>query len=468
MKLIYLFILSPSFPVDNFCTIMRGMDTRWPKVLDIIKNRVSTANYRAWYAPASCQTLKDGNLLILVPSSFIKENLSIKFRAILDAAIGEVYGKNISLDFKVDSSMASKNAVEEEETIFTAPATPAPAAFGLNPKYTLKNFVVGLSNNLAYAAAQAVVQNPGTSYNPLFVYGGTGVGKTHLMQGIGNALLEKNTALKIVYCSSEKFMNDFIQSIQTKRTGDFRAKYRNCDLLLIDDIQFISGRDSTQEEFFHTFNELQTKNAQVVLTSDRPPNDIQKLEPRLQSRFQGGLMVDIQLPDFDTRVAILKAKCLERGEDIPEEILTLIAENMPTNARELEGKFIQTIQSAKLLGQTLTEEVVRNFLGKTAPVQNPNQKPDHKKVLMEVNQYFNIKMADITGPRRKKELVLPRHLAMYLMYEECKLPYEKIGELLGGRDHTTIMHGVEKIQEVVNRDREVQRILIEIKQSLIG
>ncbi|MBI4037104.1 chromosomal replication initiator protein DnaA, partial [Candidatus Daviesbacteria bacterium] len=330
-------------------------------------------------------------------------------------------------------------------------------------KYTLENFMVGLSNNLAYAAAQAVVQNPGVSYNPLFIYGGTGVGKTHLMIGIGNILLKKSPYLKIIYCSSERFTNDFIESIQTKRTNEFRTRYRSCDLLLIDDIQFISGRDSTQEEFFHTFNELQAKNTQIILTADRPPNEIQKLEGRLASRFQGGLMVDIQQPDFDTRVAILKAKCQERGEIVPERVLTLIAESMPTNARELEGKLIQILQTIKLSGQAITEEMVKNFLGQ--PLVSP-QKIDHKKVLGHINQYFNLKMADITGPNRKKELVLPRQLAMYILYKECQLPYERIGEMLGGRDHTTIMHGVEKINEAASRDREIQRLLIEIKQVL--
>ncbi|MDO8498599.1 MAG: chromosomal replication initiator protein DnaA, partial [bacterium] len=360
-----------------------------------------------------------------------------------------------------------KETVKEEEFDLATSFTPAPSHIGLNPRYTLQSFMVGLSNNLAYAAAQAVIQNPGLSYNPLFVYGGTGVGKTHLMHAIGNELLSKNPRLKIIYCSSERFMNDLIQSIQTKRTGDFRARYRACDLLLIDDIQFISGRDSTQEEFFHTFNELQTKNSQIVLTSDRPPNEIQKLEGRLASRFQGGLMVDIQLPDFDTRVAILKAKCSERGDSVSESILTIIAENMPTNARELEGKLVQIVQGAKLTGQILTEDSVKKVLGQ--PTQpTGGQKPDYKKVISAVIQYFSIKMSEITGPRRKKGLVLPRQLAMYLLYEECKLPYEKIGDLLGGRDHTTIMHGVEKMREAVTRDREIQRMLIEIKQSLVG
>lgn len=438
-------------------------NTQWSKVLDLIKEQVTAANFKTWFSRTSGEITSDGGLLISAPSAFVKETLSKKYSAILDPIITQVYGNLKNIDFKVDTSQESSFTPEETELDFTPP-TPSTANIGLNPKHTLDNFVVGLSNNLAYAAAQAVIQNPGISYNPLFIYGGTGVGKTHLMHGIGNALLSRNPHMKVVYGSSEKFTNDLIQSIQTKKTGDFRAKYRNCDLLLIDDIQFISGRDSTQEEFFHTFNELHTKNCQIILTSDRPPQEMQKLESRLISRFQGGLMVDIQVPDIDTRVAILRAKSKERGENIPETCLTLIAESTTSNARELEGKLIQIIQTAKLTGEAPTEDFVRKLLGKPQPVNG--QRTDYKKVLSEINQYFNTRMADITGPRRNKELVLPRQFAMYLLYEECKLPYERIGDLLGGRDHTTIMHGVEKINEAVGRDREIQRILIELKQAL--
>ncbi|MFH0936703.1 MAG: chromosomal replication initiator protein DnaA [Candidatus Daviesbacteria bacterium] len=440
------------------------MDKQWSKVLEIIKTQVNPANFRTWFAQTGCEN-KNGELVILVPSAFIKDQLQTKLYFTLSPVIESVFGPDQKFIFKVDSSKSSQ-PLPEEESFELTPSVPSHSnSLGLNPKFTLENFVVGLSNNLAFAAAQAVVANPGISYNPLFIYGGTGVGKTHLMLGIGNILAAKNPNLKIIYCSSEKFMNDFIQSIQTKRTGEFRGKYRDCDLLLIDDIQFISGRDSTQEEFFHTFNELQTKNIQIVLTSDRPPNEIQKLESRLASRFQGGLMVDIQAPDFDTRVAILKAKCRERGEVVDEKCLTLIAENMSTNARELEGKLIQIIQTIKLSGQQISEDSVRNLLGKP---QINGLKIDYKRVILSINQYFNIKMTDITGPRRKKELVLPRQLAMYLLYQECNLPYERIGEILGGRDHTTVMYGVEKIRESITRDREIQRILVEIKQSLGG
>ncbi|MCL4366757.1 chromosomal replication initiator protein DnaA [Patescibacteria group bacterium] len=440
------------------------MEKQWAKVLTLIKEQVSAANYRTWFAQSLLQEQTAKKLLISVPSAFIKQQLSSKYQELLQSSISQVFGQNINFEITIDSSQENINPPDsliELDLLNNLPVNTH--EHGLNTKHTMKNFVVGLSNNLAYAAAQAVIQNPGLSYNPLFIYGGTGVGKTHLMHGIGNALLQKNPRIKIVYCSSEKFTNDFIQSIQNKRTGEFRGKYRMCDLLLVDDIQFISGRDSTQEEFFHTFNELHTNGSQIILTSDRPPQEMQKLESRLLSRFQGGLMVDIQQPDFDTRVAILRAKGEERGEIVPEEILTLIAEVFPTNARELEGKLLQVIQTAKLSGEELTIDFARKILGKPGISE---QKIDYKKVISEINQYFNIKMAEIVGPRRKKELVLPRQLAMYLLYEECKLPYERIGDILGGRDHTTVLHGVEKIRESVNRDREIQRMLIEIKQSL--
>lgn len=474
-------IFPPSCYVDNFCTnldihykftcLWQGlvinkliMDSQWKKVLDHIKSELGPAHYRTWFAKSKIIAQEEGKLVIGVPSAFIKDQINAKYLTTLKTGIKDNFPEELEVELKVDGGLVNTKIEEPEMGLELYTPTIRSEAIGVNPKYNMENFVVGLSNNLAYAAAQAVIQNPGISYNPLFIYGGTGVGKTHLMHAIGNALLVRDPSTKIIYCSSEKFMNDFIESIQNKRTNDFRHKYRSCNLLLIDDIQFISGRDSTQEEFFHTFNELQGKNAQIILTSDRPPNEIQKVESRLVSRFQGGLTVDIQIPDFDTRVAILRAKSEERKDNVPEECLTAIASEMTTNARELEGKFIQIIQSLKLTNKEVNLENVQAILGK--PVISSGDKLEYKKVLLEINQYFNIKMADITGPRRKKELVLPRQIAMYLLYEECKLPYERIGEVLGGRDHTTILHGVEKMREAVNRDREIQRMLIEVKQQL--
>lgn len=441
------------------------MDTTklWSKVLEIIKDQVSAPNFRVWFSHTKIDTVSNGKLVIKVPSTFVKDELTKKYAHLIEQVLEQILGEAPQVDFKVSPSLVGEAPKEDRFELEFNKKAQLPAFFGLSTKFTMNNFVVGLSNNLAYAAAQAVIANPGISYNPLFIYGGTGVGKTHLMQAIGNSLFKNNPAMKIIYCSSEKFMNDFVASIQSKRTGDFKAKYRNCDLLLIDDIQFMSGRDSTQEEFFHTFNELQVKNSQIVLTSDRAPNDIQKLEPRLQSRFQGGLMVDIQLPDFDTRVAILKAKSYERGDSLPQDILTIIAENMPTNARELEGKLIQIVQSCKLTNQSLTIETIKAYF--STPIVK-SIKLDQKTVILAINQYFKTKTSDLTGPRRNKQLVFPRQIAMYLLYEECGIAYERIGDILGGRDHTTILHGVGKIRQAIQRDREIQRIVIEVKQTL--
>lgn len=453
---------------------MRHMDPQstWQKIQNHLKEELTPHNFKTWFGKTEARQIENGEIILAVPSSFVKNQQLLRYGPLLNKTIQSVIGNTLTISYTIDPSLDTKKSnpsheAEEEDDLFTitSPNTPKTNT-SLNKKYTIQNFVVGPTNNLAFAAAQAIIQNPGQSYNPFFMYGPSGVGKTHLMHAIGNAILEKKPFAKLVFVSSERFLNDFVESIQRKSTASFRQKYRDCDCLLVDDIQFIAGKDSFQEEFFHTFNELHGKNAQIVLTSDRPPNELQKLEDRLRSRFQGGLMVDLQLPDFETRVAILKAKLIERGQTLPEECLTLIAETIQSNTRELEGKLIQILETSRLSGQEPDLEFVSKHLG--APQMNQNQKTDPKKLLSTVNDYFNLKMADITGPRRQKELVLPRQIAMYLMQTECNLPLEKIGQLLGGRDHTTIMHGVEKIKSAIQRDREVQRLIVEIKQNLAG
>ena len=446
-------------------------NTSWLKILESIKEQISGTNFKTWFLQANLESIDETSIIIKVPSAFVKSQLINRYEALIKDSVNKVLGKDLKIDYLIDPSLLNKKSQEtdssgDQEDIFNnySPINQAPKLI-LNPKYSLENFVVGLTNNLAYAAAQAVVQNPGISYNPLFIYGPSGVGKTHLMQAIGNAFSAKNPRGKITYASSEKFMNDLVDSIQNKRTYEFRQRYRASDLLLIDDIQFIAGKDSTQQEFFHTFNELHSRNSQIVLTSDRPPHEMAKLESRLVSRFQGGLMVDIQLPDFDTRIAILKAKLQEKNEHLPEDLISLIAESVESNTRELEGKLIQILQNIKMTGQQPTPEFIQRFLEKPQ-FTNSNPILDHKKVLNGINQYFNVKTVDIIGPRRQKELVLPRQIAMFLMYEECKMPMEKIGDILGGRDHTTVLHGIEKIKAANQRDREIQRIIIELKQQL--
>ncbi len=436
----------------------------WNKILAIIKTSVDSRNFRTWFGATKAEEITDEKIIILVSSAFVKEQLLKRYENLLSDAVLQSLGKKLNLEFRVDSSLENKKTQPLDEAFeFQAPAFQASNPL-LNQKYTLKSFVVGLTNNLAFAAAQAVVENPGVSYNPLFIYGPSGVGKTHLMQAIGNALFVKNQGLKIIYAPSEKFTNDMVYAIQTNTNAAFRQKYRSCQLLLIDDVQFISGKDSTQEEFFHTFNELQAKNTQIVLTSDRPPTEIERIESRLRTRFQGGLMVDIQTPDFGTRMAILKAKLSEKRENLPEEILRAIAETSTESTRELEGKLTQILQAAKLIGEPVNLENMQRFLGKPLKTQTTNY--DFKKVLGTINNFFNIKMTDLTGPRRQKELVLPRQIAMYILYEELNLPMEKIGDILGGRDHTTVLHGIEKIRSGISSNKDTASLINQVKNSL--
>ena len=433
----------------------------WHKFLETVKPSLSSANFRTFFSKTLLESVKEDKIVLTTSSAFIKETLNQRHLPLIEAAFEKLLGKKVVISFTIKETTVENQ--DQEETDFFKPIQ-SPTTI-LNPKYTLENFVVGPSNNVAYAAAQAVVQNPGISYNPLFLYGGTGVGKTHLMLGLGNALLSKNGRLKIIYCSSEKFMNDYVTAIQEHKMGDLRKRYRMADILLIDDIQFFSGREGTQEEFFHTFNELQSKNSQMVLTSDRPPQEIAKLEDRLKSRFAGGLMVDIQPPDFDTRVAILQAKCIEHGSVLPEDSLKLIASSLDSNIRELEGKLIQVLQTLKTQNLSTDPENVAKFLGQ-AP-----KKPittDHKQVLSTICSFFDISLKDLTGPKRQKELVLPRHIAMYILSEELRLTVEKIGQVLGGRDHTTVMHGRDKMKQLINKDREVQRLLIGVRQRIMS
>ncbi len=435
----------------------------WHKILEKIKLEVDSNNFRTWFGSTSLDSADEQKIVISVPSAFLQEQIKARYLKLIGDSAKQVVGMEVNIEFKVDPSKLTKQRTDiiEEDLFQYEPTTPPPPI--LNPKFTLKNFVVGLSNNVAFAAAQAVAENPGTAYNPLFIYGGTGVGKTHLMLAIGNAVLAKNSQTKVIYCSSEQFMNDYVGALQNHRMGDLRSKYRLAQLLLIDDIQFFSGREATQEEFFHTFNELQGKNSQMVFTSDRPPHEIAKLEDRLRSRFAGGLMIDIQPPDFDTKVAILKAKAIGWGSELSDESSKLIASSIDLSIRELEGKLLQILQTLKLRNLSPTPENISSYLNQT-PTKRPSL--NHTQVLLIICNYFNLTNKELIGPKRQKELVLPRHITMYILSEELGLTVEKVGQILGGRDHTTVMHGRDKVRQLIGNDREIQRIYMEIKGKL--
>lgn len=432
----------------------------WHKFLTEIKPNISAANFRTFFSSSSLESINENKIVLATLSAFTYNTLNQRHKPLIEAAFEKLLGKPVEVEFIVRKGETVLKDGVEEDNIFQVTQTQTSY---LNPKFTLENFVVGPSNNVAFAAAQAVVQNPGTSYNPLLIYGGTGVGKTHLMLGIGNAVLKKKPGTKIIYCSSEKFLNDYISAIQNHKMIDHRNRYRSAQILLVDDVQFFSGREGVQEEFFHTFNELHSKNSQIILTSDRPPQEIAKLEDRLRSRFAGGLMVDIQIPDLDTRVAILRAKSTEWGNALPEDSLRLIASSTESSIRELEGKLMQILQTLKAQNLEASPENIATHLGKS-----PKKllTLTHVQVISTICSYFNVTTKELTGPKRQKELVLPRHFAMYILSEELGMTVEKIGQVLGGRDHTTVMHARDKIKDLVSKNREVQRMFIEVKQSL--
>lgn len=426
----------------------------WHKALENIKHEVSTATLRTFFIKTTLKEVVEDKVTLSTPSAFIQQTLIQNHLSLLEAVFEKLLGKAVSVEILVKEVILDT----PEEDFFQPLQTQTSQ---LNPKFTLENFVVGPTNNVAFAAAQAVAQNPGSSYNPLFIYGGTGVGKTHLMLAIGNAILSQKPQAKIIYSPSEKFTNDYVEAIQTHKMGSLRAKYRSPDALLIDDIQFFSGREGTQEEFFHTFNELIGKNSQIVLTSDRSPHEIAKIEDRLKSRFAGGLMLDIQPPDFDTRLAILRAKCLEQKVILEEDALKILASSFDTNIRELEGKLVGILQLLAAQNLPPTTENINAHL--KLPVKQIITDP--KLILSTVCNYFSLDLKDLTGSKRQKELVLPRHISMFIL-SELNMTVEKIGQILGKRDHTTVMHGRDKIKKLINTDKEIQRMLTEIKSRL--
>lgn len=345
--------------------------------------------------------------------------------------------------------------------------TPVPSFSRLNTDYTFENFAVSSSNQMAYAAATAVAKTPGTSYNPLFLYGGVGVGKTHLMQAIGHVILKNKPSSKIMYCTSEEFTNEIIEAIGNKTTVGFKKKYRQLNVLIIDDIQFIAGKNAVQEEFFHTFNAIQQAKGQIVLTSDKPPEEINKLEERLRSRFEGGLTIDIGQPDFELRTAILLIKAKQRGVDLPIDLAKLLSANIE-NPRKLEGVFIRIISEAQTRGVVFNEDLVKTVLGKTVkeiPKQN-NIKPE--EVINIVASFYNLRLSQLKGNKRDRLYAKPRQILYYILRSELNIPLMEIGNILGGRDHTTIIHGVRKITQQVVDDQRLREDILGIKNKIYG
>jgi chromosomal replication initiator protein len=434
----------------------------WSEVLQEVRNRVSGQKFQTWFDPIQVVKLDDQKLILEVPNPFFGDWFEEHNLPILQEILREQLGVVPEVRFVVSSRYyeqeqapeplaRSNNGMDRPLPRSTAPRW----LHNLNPRFAFDSFVVGKNNEFAHAAAQAIAKEPGDIYNPLFIYGGTGLGKTHLMQAIGHAVLKRNADIRIYYAPSERFMNEMIQAITAGRTLDFRQKYRSLDFLLLDDIQFLSGRDATQEEFFHTFNTLRDARKQIVITSDRPPREISKVEERLISRFNSGLVTDIQPPDLETRVAILRAKAQREQISIHEDVLFLIAERIQKNVRELEGSLVRISALSRLLHAPITRDLALEVL--KVYVNPAAAKIDVTDIQREVAKEFDIPVESLRGRRRTNQIAFARQVAMYLSKNLTTMTLVEIGKSFGNRDHSTVLYGIEKISNAIRTDCQLEK-----------
>ncbi len=438
----------------------------WNAALGELELSLSKANFTTWFKDTSIISGENGEILIGVPNVFTKEWLENKYNSKIKETLEHIAGPISKITYKVGRAETLKKEAAESAAVIIEDAEEAPEVLdNFNPKYTFDSFVVGETNKLAAAACQSVSKKPGTAYNPLFIYGGVGLGKTHLIQAIGNEIKKSNPKKKVEYVTSEKFTSEFIKAISEKKISSFKDSYRKVDVLIVDDMQFLAGKEQTQEEFFHTFNALHQSNKQVVLASDRPPKAIPTLEERLRSRFEWGLLVDIQPPEIETRIAILQKKALLRGYELPLEIYDYIARNIQHNVRELEGALNRIIAYSELNNKKPDMALAQNILGNL--LSNPKRKAlTGRKIMEKVADFFDVPINDLLSKKRDKEIVLPRQIAMYLMREELSLSYPKISREAGKNDHTTAMHACTKIEKEMDKDEPLRHNINLIKERL--
>lgn len=447
--------------------------TLWKTVLAELQLTLTPGSYQTLFAKSKLLSLESGVATVAMANSQIKNMVADRYYALLKEIVDRLTKENTSLIFTINHEAEKETRpvgplfaeTQEEEKDEEKGITKKLQEFHLRPDFTFENFAVSGSNQLAFAAASAVTKNPGNAYNPLFLWGGVGVGKTHLMQAVAISLLRKNPLTKIIYVTSEEFTNEITMSIRNKNTDRFKKKYRTAQALLIDDIQFIAGKDTTQEEFFHTFNAVQREGGQVILTSDKPPHEIGGLEDRIRSRFEGGLVVDIQQPDLELRAAILLIKAKQKGVDLTPSLAQQIAQSVD-GARKIEGFLVRLINAVHDGGEELNGQLINHLLGKE---QSLGKKlPEPRLALQAVCSYYSIKVSDLKSARRKREVARPRQVLMWLLRHECNLTLDQIGELLGGRDHSTVIHGVEKISQLYSTSENIKGDILGIKQRLYG
>ncbi len=471
-------------------TVLPGQDL-WLRILEKVENEVKRPHFLTWFQNTAILSYHDGLLVVGVPNIFAKDWLEHKLGSQLMQAIQFVHPEVREVMFEVDPQLGlpeDQRALDvnklfnKEKKSRKLPGRQEVRLLEgisskcLNPKYSLQNFVVGGSSRLAHAASMAVGQRPGSLYNPLFIYGDVGLGKTHLLQGIGNEVLRNNPDKVVVYMTSERFTNEIVEAIGRRNSKEFKDRYRKVDVLIIDDIQFLANKDRTQEEFFHTFNELYDNGKQIVISSDRTPKELDQLEDRLVSRFEMGMIVDVQFPDFETRLAILHAKCREHEVLIHPEVLEFIAMNVHDSVRELEGVFVQAIAQAQLEHSTPTVRSVAKIIKKLGRTQLEGLEEEVDlgerrsihlhDVLDLVAAYYRLSTEDMLGDSRKSHVILPRQVAMYLIRNELGAAFEQIGEAFGGKNHTTVMHACEKVERQLKKDKNLLRDMNAIKKEM--
>ena len=446
----------------------------WVKCTDKFKESANEKIFDVWIKPIIPLEVTDTYYKVAVKNSFFKTMLEENYANLIEGILSNIMGKNISLIIETMEGEASlseellepRPTKTQQQQLFTEKTAEQQIdESNLNPKFVFETFVIGNSNRFAHAAAQAVANNPAHAYNPLFLYGGVGLGKTHLMHAIGNRIKQNNPGMKVLYTTSEKFTNEIINSIQNKNTEAFRQKYRNIDCLIIDDIQFLKGKEQTQVEFFHTFNALKDANKQIIISSDRPPREIETLEDRLRSRFDQGLTADIQPPDLETRMAILRTKALSDNIQMPNDVITLLATNIATNIREIEGAYTKIVAYTSLMDMPITMETAQKVLsdmGNTVKTRTIT----FEGITKVVAEHYNIKQDELFNKKRTQNIAHARQVAMYLCRELADLSYPKIGELFGGRDHTTVIHAYEKISKNKNTNLALQKELQEMIEIL--
>ncbi|MEH6988309.1 MULTISPECIES: chromosomal replication initiator protein DnaA [Bacillales] len=446
---------------------MENIADLWNNALANIEKKISKPSFDTWLKSTKAHSLQGDTLVVKAPNEFARDWLEERYSQLISGILYDITGEELGVKFiipqnqseeEVDLPLPPKKKRQEEEQ----PELPLTM---LNPKYTFDTFVIGSGNRFAHAASLAVAEAPAKAYNPLFIYGGVGLGKTHLMHAIGHYVLDHNPSAKVVYLSSEKFTNEFINSIRDNKAGDFRDKYRNVDVLLIDDIQFLAGKEQTQEEFFHTFNTLHEESKQIIISSDRPPKEIPTLEDRLRSRFEWGLITDITPPDLETRIAILRKKAKAEGLDIPNEVMLYIANQIDSNIRELEGALIRVVAYSSLINKDINADLAAEALKDIIPSSKPKVITIHE-IQRVVGEHFNVKLEDFKAKKRTKSVAFPRQIAMYLSRELTDFSLPKIGEEFGGRDHTTVIHAHEKISKMLQSDSQFEKQLKEINEML--